>query len=123
MYYLSQEIKTLQDIIDAEGLSQVKSPALTGMPTGSKSSSSVVERQVIKREKNLEKLQRLMEKRNKERESLWEYIETVADSRMRIILILRCYCLLSWKEIAERIGGPNNAESLRQIFCREYKEF
>lgn len=50
-----------------------------------------------------------------------EFIEGIRDSRMRRIISLRCVENLSWREIANKIGG-NTEDSVRMAFNRFMEE-
>lgn len=60
------------------------------------------------------KLQRRLDKLMEKREELEEYISTVPDSMMRMILTLRYVNGLSWRQVAAHIGGNNTADSVRK---------
>lgn len=47
-----------------------------------------------------------------------EYINSIADSRMRRIIRYRYIDKLSWTAVASRIGGNNTAESVKKAFYR-----
>jgi len=68
------------------------------------------------------KLQRRLEDLMNKREELEEYIETVPDSLIRMILTLRYINGLSWRQIANHIGGGNTADSVRMMHNRFLKE-
>lgn len=42
----------------------------------------------------------------------------VEDSYLAMIVKYRCLDLLTWEDVAIRIGGSNSAESCRQYYCR-----
>lgn len=72
-----------------------------------------------KRVKRLrKKLQRRLEELMEKREELEEYISTVPDSMMRMILTLRYVNGLSWKQIANHIGGGNTPDGVRMMHNR-----
>lgn len=54
----------------------------------------------------------------KEQAAIEDYIETVADYQVRLILLYRFVDLMSWNQVARRIGGNNTADSVRKICYR-----
>lgn len=50
-----------------------------------------------------------------------EYILTITDPKLRIILQCRCRMLMKWDEVAEQLGAGYNSESVRQIYHRHIK--
>lgn len=52
---------------------------------------------------------------------LYEYIDSVEDSQMRLILKLRYIDRLSWKQVAANIGGGNTADCVRLMVDRFIK--
>lgn len=76
-----------------------------------------------KRVKQLrKKLQRRLEELTEKREELEEYISTVPDSMMRMILTLRYVNGLSWKQVAAHVGGGNTADSVRKMCSRFFEK-
>ena len=51
-----------------------------------------------------------------------EYILTIEDPLMRLIIEWRCCKLLSWDRVADIVGGNNTAESVRQLYHRFVKD-
>ncbi|MEG0430287.1 MAG: hypothetical protein RSA49_04210 [Anaerovoracaceae bacterium] len=49
-----------------------------------------------------------------------EFIASIDDSMLRQIVNYRCLQLLSWNEVALKIGGKNTAESVRLIYHRAF---
>lgn len=56
------------------------------------------------------------------RKNIIIYIATLEDSCTRQLINYRCLELLSWPEIAKRIGGNNTADSLRMQFNRMFEK-
>lgn len=74
------------------------------------------------------RIDRLRKKINKKRieliclvEEITEYIDTVDDSLIRQIMILRYVNGLSWDGVADKIGGSNTADSVRMLHNRFLK--
>lgn len=76
-------------------------------------------------EKRVKRLRGKLNKRIKElikkQEELMEYINTIDDSLIRQIITLRYINGLSWKQIANIIGGGNTPDSIRMIHNRFLK--
>ena len=51
-----------------------------------------------------------------------EFIETIQDSRLRMIVRLRVVDDLTWQQVANRIGGGNTPDGVRMIFNRFFDE-
>ena len=49
-----------------------------------------------------------------------EYISTISDSQMRQIVRYRVLDELSWRQIAQKIGGGNTEDSTKKIFYRYF---
>jgi len=72
-----------------------------------------------KRVKHLRiKLQKRLKILVKKQEQLVEYINNIDDSLIRQIMILRYINGLSWKQIANHIGGGNTPDSVRMLHNR-----
>lgn len=63
----------------------------------------------------------LRERCREEKAKIWAYIIHMEDSRMRQIVMLRCIELLSWEDVADRIGGGNSAATCKMAFYREFE--
>jgi len=76
-------------------------------------------------EKRLRRLKRKLERRLEEvmekREEIEEYINSIDDSMIRMILTLRYINGLSWRQIANHIGGGNTPDSVRKMHDRFLK--
>lgn len=69
-------------------------------------------------EKNIIILQQREEKLLHTLNDVEEFISSVDDSRMRIIITLRVIEGLSWNKIADRLSGCNTEDSVRMAFNR-----
>lgn len=67
-------------------------------------------------------LREKIRRRKKERDRLRAYIDEVEDAQIRMILDLRFAKRLSWVKVAQRIGGPNTADSVRMVCFRYLRE-
>lgn len=53
-----------------------------------------------------------------EEKKITDYVNTITDPLIRLIIKLRHVDLLKWQDIAQQIGGGNSAESIRQAYHR-----
>lgn len=53
-----------------------------------------------------------------EEKKITDYVSTITDPLIRLIIKLRHVDLLKWQDIAQQIGGGNSAESIRQAYHR-----
>lgn len=120
IYYLDKEVRSLQERLAKMRSQGLKSPKLDGMPrargagdpTGSKAA----------READLEKkIERMLKRIQRKRRKVFDYIESIDDSMLRMIIAYRCIDLCTWDEVAEKIGGPVTADSVRMVFNRHFK--
>ncbi len=119
LYYLSREIA-----LDKERLEELRadaaapaSPSLSGMPNGTRTESALE-----KKSERIFELERVIEDKIRraeaERIKIERFISTVDDSLMRMILTCRYVKLMSWQQIAFRVGGYNTADSVRMMCVR-----
>lgn len=66
-------------------------------------------------------LEKRIEKLNIERIRREEYISTITDYHIRLIIELHFIDKLTWRQVAQRIGGNNTADSVRML-CKRYVE-
>lgn len=50
------------------------------------------------------------------------FISTIQDSHLRMIIRLRIMDELSWRQVAQRIGGGNTEDGVRKTFDRFFEE-
>ena len=124
VYYYEKEIELLEKKL-AE-LEDVSLPSLRldgtpkaknrkSDPTGIKATKGADKKAEIRRLID-EYRQRIQDKSLE----IYEYIKGLDDPLIRLIILHRCIDLCTWKEVAERIGGHNTAESLRKMFDRHF---
>lgn len=65
--------------------------------------------------KQIEK--RLFELKEK-RQEIVNFIMSIEDPQIRLIVKLRCFNLLSWNAVADRIGGMNSEYTVKKRFYR-----
>jgi hypothetical protein len=125
--YLKREIRLLQEQITA-----VESEIVTDKVTGSDPEHPWTDRAFIirvlpgERNEKLLRLRERLERRMKDlqdmRAEIFEWVESIEDSLLRQIIILRHVNGLGWRQVAREIGGGNTAESVRQLHSRFFKE-
>ena len=50
-----------------------------------------------------------------------EFIDSVTDNRLNVILYLRFVCGYEWAEVAEIIGGRNTENAVKSLVCRFFR--
>lgn len=113
--YLKKEIKMHQErLTELQALAEIKSSVITGMPM-SKSISDRIGYSVIKIIGIQDALSKLCEE-------LIDYIESVDDPIVRLILTYRYVNNFSWQKTAFKIGGGNTVQCLRMRLYRYFKK-
>lgn len=116
--YIEKEIKLLQERIEELETEAARvTPILTGLPgkgSGGDRIGAVVE-QIIEEK---EKLEAALQQRQEERRKAMRFINSIADSQLRTIFILRFVTGKSWNEVADYIGGGNTEKS---VWVRAYR--
>ena len=114
LYYIKKHIARLEDkIAEIDGRLDPGVGKVTGMPHNP-SPQNNVELMILTRIDTEEKLKREIEEYVKERERLEEYINSVTDPHIRLIMLYRFVDLLTWGQIAAKIGGNNTEGSVSQ---------
>lgn len=116
--YIEKEITLLQERIEElETEAARMTPILTGLPgkgSGGDRIGAVVEQLVEEKEK----LEAALQNRQEERRKAMRFINSIADSQLRTIFILRFVAGKSWNEVADYIGGGNTESSVRMKVFR-----
>lgn len=99
-YFIRKEIEQLREQLEELNNSVIGSPTISGMPS-SHSNSSPVEQLIIKKNKLEEKLLRKTNELVEEQEYIENYLETIDDSRIRIIMRERFINCKTWEEIGK----------------------
>lgn len=121
IYYLNREIKKLQRNLSELRGSGLQSPKIDGMPKAPGRTGSPTERQGIAEADIEMQIERLLAAVKQKQREIFEYIGSVEDSMIRMIIIFRCVDLCTWAEVAENIGGPMTADSARMAFNRHFE--
>ena len=64
---------------------------------------------------------KISELQNK-RQEIFDFIMSIDDPQTRLIVKLRCYNMLSWNAVADRIGGMNSEYTVKKRFYRFLKK-
>ena len=120
--YIDKEIKLLQERIEELETEAARvTPILTGLPgkgSGGDRIGAVVE-QIIEEK---EKLEAALQNRQEERRKAMRFINSIADSQLRTIFVLRFVAGKSWNEVADYIGGGNTEQSVCMRVFRYLKK-
>ena len=118
LYYLSREIeRDKRRLKELEALAEGTTQHLTGMPIapgfGDKTARYAIE--IMELKEIIEcNLRRYMIEYNR----LMRFISEVKDSQMRQILTLRYVNGMTWREVAQSIGGGNTEDGVKQAAHR-----
>lgn len=97
--------------------SYLKSPQLTGLPGPGELSDPTAQR-ALAEEKIISRIERLVEQQKQEAEKIMEWIQSIEDPMVQVIMHARYIKGMSWTAVAHKIGGGNNAENVRQVHWR-----
>lgn len=95
--------------------SYVRSPSLSGMP-GSGDIKDPTGERALKESKVMERIERLVQEQQRERDRILDWIETIDDPLVQIIMHARYIRQKSWTAVA-RLAN-NTPENVRQIHSR-----
>ena len=118
LYYLSREIeRDKRRLKELEALAEGTTQHLTGMPIapgfGDKTARYAIE--IMELKEIIEcNMRRCMIEYNR----LIRFISSVEDSQMRQILTLRYVNGMTWREVAQSIGGGNTEDGVRMAHSR-----
>ena len=106
IYYINIEIKRIKrDLLELEQSRQFYKPVnLSGMPRGSPSYLNTSDQYLEKRYKLDMLLNLKLRKLEQKKLEFEEWLESVADPQMRLILRLRCINNMTWEEIGEEMN-------------------
>lgn len=119
LYYLDKHIERLNIRIAAlESRALPKSPDTSGMPRAP-SPPIKLDELVPEIADEKTKLERLKSEYQTKKQELESRIYTVPDEYIKLIMLYRFVDLLTWQQIAQRIGGDNTEDSVRKA-CNRY---
>ena len=121
IYYLNREIRELQRKLEELRCSGLQSPKIDGMPKAPGRNGSPTERQGVAEADLQLQIEKLLQEVKRKQREIFEYIGSVEDSMIRMIIIFRCVDLCTWEEVAGHIGGPMTADSARMAFKRHFE--
>ena len=122
LYYLNKLIE--RDTMRIEELEARLGPGsmnLSGMPRSPSPKNMFEETEILLLEVQ-NRLRKEQEEYIRERIALEEYMRTVEDYQVRLILTYRFVDLMNWRQIAFRIGGNNTEDSVKQRAYRFIKD-
>lgn len=64
------------------------------------------------------KIERRLSELKQKRQEIVNFIMSIEDPQIRLIVKLRCFNLLSWNAVADRIGGMNSEYTVKKRFYR-----
>ena len=97
--------------------SYMKSPQLTGLP-GSGELSDPTAQRALAEEKIISRIERLVEQQKQEAEKIMEWIQSIDDPMIQVIMHARYIRGMSWTAVSMVIGGGNTPENIRQVHWR-----
>lgn len=122
IYYLHRELRMWeQELERLRSQSLVQSPR-GGTGHGSRTSDKVGDRA----QKSVDLENRIEEQCEKICRCYDEIVvfihDNISDSLTRQIVYLRCTCLMSWRKIADKVGGNNSPDGVKKIYYRFFEK-
>lgn len=116
--HTASEIRILQNKLKVLN-AQVGCGAIVqdGMPKGNKIGRPV-ENQAIRISDTITLIQEQEQKVQALRSEVWRFVQSLDDSLLRQIIILRFLENKSWQKVADTIGGGVSADNCRKIYIR-----
>ncbi len=123
LYYLNKLIdRNTEQLAKLEAQLQPGCQEITGMPRNPVYAKSTVEEIVIQVDDLRKRIQKEQIEYLRERRRIEKYISSVEDYQIRLIMLLRFVDLLTWTQVAQRIGGNNTEDSVRKACNRFLKK-
>lgn len=122
LYYLQKEIRSdEQRLVDLETAATSITANLSGMPGGGRRSDKTAIAAEIADLKAIIQAKRDMcvARYNQ----IMRYVAGIDDSMMRQIITLRNLDMLTWRQIAQKIGGGNTEDGVRMAYNRFVDKF
>lgn len=125
IYNLRLEIEEWKArLAEAEEEPSVKSPVVDSMPKSQSrpelKGNDIVANMDIKKEYP-ERIKKCIEKLERERDEVIEYINNIQDSLLRRIITFRFIENNTWSEVADRCKGNNTESSVKKIYYRHWR--
>ena len=122
IYYLTQEIRQLQSRLTPMKRDEILTPQkMDGMPRAAGRTSDPTGSCAVSNADLKLQIEKLLHEVKKKQREIFEYIGSVEDSMIRMIIVFRCVDLCTWEEVARKIGGPMTAEAARKAFARHFE--
>ncbi len=120
IYYLKLDVKRIEEKIEFARAKYESASGFSNSVSGSckGSNKSKQEKYVDETEKYISKYYALKKELEERIHQAEEFIDTVSDPRMRLILEYRCIECLNWSKIAARLSGNNTTDSVRKAYSR-----
>ena len=124
IFYLKKELRMWQRrLADLQADIALGNKQLNGMP---RSATNAVNKPTEDKAIKIEEVTRIIEGKISEIQyaisEVDEYILSIEDPLIRLLLRCRCCELMSWDEVAIELGGNHTAESVRQMYHRFVKD-
>lgn len=121
VYWLKKEIKQITEQI--QEMTMYQGSSFSGIPSGGGGGGSPIERYVLRKEKLIEKLQKLTDELVCEVQRVEEYIESIDDAEIRVIARKRYIENKDWQIIGEEMFMDRTTVSrkLKRYTEREQK--
>ena len=125
IYFIAKEIEMWQEeLAELQNDSGYRSPAFDTIPQHTNRKAEPVADLVARREKKIKQLEiRIAEKVNELidlKDEIYQYIDTLEDSQLRQIINYKFIRMLTWEEVALKVGGGNTADACRKRFERHF---
>ncbi len=122
LYYLNASIEMMREqLAEMREAADIRSPSLSDMPraSGVKDKIGEIVPSIADQETELEEMLAEMEEKRRE---LTAFINTVPNYRIRLILQLRYVKLMTWQEVADKIGGKETEYTVKKTCYRFISE-
>lgn len=117
IYYTARELNMWERELERlKARSPVSSPQMyNGSSGGTSDPTAQKTERIISLE---EKIHRLRDKLQTERDEAVQFVLTIPDSLTRMIVYYRCINLMNWRRVAYEVGGGNTEEGVRKVYER-----
>lgn len=117
LYYLQREIAgDEQRLVDLEAAATSITANVSGMPSGGRRSDKTAIAAEIADLKAI--IQAKREMCIAHYNQIMRYVANIDDSMIRQIVTLRNLDMLTWRQIAQKIGGGNTEDGVRKAYAR-----